>query len=495
MSFRKTISGVLAVALVLSMCGCDEGTPSSGNNPAAPSTTTSATTTTIDDDIENPVDVGDISITPADFDSVELETPVLKYMGNYDVTTAADIKPAWKLYEKTYAQKYYDAAADDYIYPDGAEKPIVVDVVAYDAIMDTLTARIQSDDSPDLVDKQANSFPYMMSKNCYEDLTPYMDMTAPQWAPLQQYIDRYEYNGKHYYYPWSYDVSPEWLYYDRGRFDNFDIPDPATQWENNEWTWDAFLAAMQQFVDKSEDERTLGVYGSFITDNFIASTGTCLIGTDETGKFVNNIKTPQVDRAVNWLESNLRRAGLSRLDFYSEYNNVSEVPVVKGLAAFQSMGGWKFTEYCKKFPESDIFLVPFPRDPEADEYYYRTSTFGYMVPKGAKNIQGACCFINCCRLSVTNEEMIETTKTSMLKSKKYSEEEYEFMMRFKKVEDFHVVLDENYCFDEITNAVLTDMLSDIAVDQSSEQSSWTKMVEENMPIINSAIDGFNALIE
>jgi multiple sugar transport system substrate-binding protein len=492
--FRKTVAGVLTASMVLSLCACDDGGTAASSSSVAtlPSTTT---TTTENDDLVNPVDVTDIDIEPQDFSSVELDTPVLKYLGNYDITTAADIKPAWKLYEQTYASDYYDEATDSYIYPDGAEKPIVCQIVGSAQILETLTARIQADDSPDLVDKQDNTYPYMMSKNAYEDLTPYMDMSSPQWATLQEYVDRYEYNGKHYYYPWSYTVSPQFLFYNRTLFSEYDIPDPAEQWQNDEWTWDAFLSAIQKFVSKSPEERAIGVYGAYLTDNFIASTGTMLIGRDESGKFVNNLKNADVERAATWLETNLRRTGLAMVDYYSEYVNVSEVPVVNGLAAFQAMGTWVFANYCKNYSDSDIFLVPFPRDPNADDYYYRTSTFGYLVPKGAKNVQGACCFINCCRLSLTNEELLETTKTSMMKSKKYSEEEYDFLQQFNYPENFTVVIDENYCFDTDTSAMLQNMLTNIGMDQSDSQESWTQMVESNSPIINAAIDEFNSLVQ
>ncbi len=494
---KKAAAGMLCAGMLLSLCSCaDEGqSVSSGAGTPAITTAPPVTSTTIDDDIENPVDIKDIDVSPQDFNSVELESPVLQYLGSYHITTAADIKPAWKLYQQTYAGKYYDAAADAYVYPNGQETPIVEQVVGAMQILEVLTTRIQADDSPDLIDKVENTYPFLMSKNTYEDLTPYMDMSAPQWAPLQEYVDRYEYNGKHYFYPWNYDVSPEFLFYNRGLFEEYNIPDPATQWENNEWTWDTFLEACHQFREKSGSERTLGVYGAYLTDNFIASTGSMVISTDESGKFVNNLKDPNVERAALWLESNLRRPGLAMANYYDEYINIDKNPLANGLAAFQAMGGWIFTEYCRDFADSDIFMVPFPRDPEADKYYYRASSFGYLVPKGAKNIQGACCFINCCRLSNTNEELIQTTKESLMRGKKYTEEEYEFLQQFKDIERFDMILDESYCFSTDTTDMLKIMLINIAMDQSDKQQSWAQLVEANSPVFNAELDEFNALIE
>ncbi len=497
--FGKAAACALSACMILSLCACESEKPvsSTSNTPpatASGATTSAATTTTEDDELVNPVDIDNIS-TALDFDTVELENPVLHYLGIYDVTLAGDIKPAWKFYEKTYAQKYYNAETDSYEYPDGGKKPIVYQNAAFDALLDTLAAKIQADDSPDLVDKQDNTYPYWMSKNVYEDLTPYMNMSAPQWEGLQQYVDRYEYNGKHYYYPWSYDVSPQMLFYNRTLFEEYAIDDPAEQWAAGNWTWDTFLNSMITFIQKSGDERTLGVYGSYLADNFIASTGQMLIGVGEDGKFVNNMKNADVERAINFIQNNIRRPGYGMLDYYGEYNNIALQPIIQGLAAFQSMGGWVFDNYCKEFPDYDIFPVPFPRDPQADKHYYRTSTFGYLVPKGSKNVEAACCFINCCRLSVTDPELAETTKQSIMKNKKRTEEEYDFLFQFKQVENFDTVVDENYCFDTETNNLMIDMLIKAAMDQSDTQQSWTQAVEANSPIFDAALADFNALIE
>lgn len=43
----------------------------------------------------------------------------------------------------------------------------------------------------------------------------------------------------------------------------------------------------------------------------------------------------------------------------------------------------------KKGIDADIGAVPFPRDPNADKYYLASDTFGFLVPSGAQNIQGA----------------------------------------------------------------------------------------------------------
>lgn len=50
----------------------------------------------------------------------------------------------------------------------------------------------------------------------YTPLEEYMNMSAPQWAGVESYINQYKWGGKNYYYPWAYNVSPNFLVYNRG---------------------------------------------------------------------------------------------------------------------------------------------------------------------------------------------------------------------------------------------------------------------------------------
>lgn len=480
--FQKGVLGLITASMVLSMAACDEeGAPAATGDATLPATTTTAgtTVTTVDDELENPVDVSNLTI---DFDTIKLENPRLTYLGIYDMTKAGDVKPAVKFYEATYASDLELAEG---------EKVITYENTSFFALQDTLAAKIQADMSPDLVDKQDNTYPHWMSKNLYEDLTPYMDLSQPQWDGLDEYIERYAWDGKHFYYPWTYNASPDYLIYNRGLFEELGINDPKEMYDAGEWTWDTFKNCMVQFVDKQGDD-AVGYYGQNATVNFIASTGTQLIDIGSDGKLVNNFRDANVERATNFLEE-LRHEGLG--SFYLDEIDVSEVPLSTGKAAFQAMGEWIFTNYCRNYKEMDFFFVPFPRDPQADEYYTRGSAFGYLVPKGSKNVEGACCFINCCRLTLTDPELAATTKESLMKNKKYSDEEYDFMQSFKTVQNFHPILDETLCFSTDVNNIVKKMLNDIAFDQSAEQTSWTLMREENLGVIQDAIDGYNALIK
>ena len=70
------------------------------------------------------------------------------------------------------------------------------------------------------------------------------------------------------------------------------------------------------------------------------------------------------------------------------------------------------------------------------------TTFGYLVPAGSKFAKQASVFINCCRLSNTDEDLKATTKESIMRNKKYTDEQYDFMYSFKEINNFHAVVDE-----------------------------------------------------
>ena len=167
------LSMCAAIVLCASSCG---GTNTGKPAEAATTTTaTEATTTsnTLDDDLKNPVDIQEFVD-----DEATLENPNLTYLGFYDMRTAGDIKPGVKLFEETYGGKidYYQ--------------------VAWGERIDKLQMLISSGDSPDLVDKEDIAFPLLISKNVYEDLTDYIDLSQPQWDGFQDLIERYAWNGK-----------------------------------------------------------------------------------------------------------------------------------------------------------------------------------------------------------------------------------------------------------------------------------------------------------
>ncbi len=470
---KRILAGLLAGASIVTMSACSDNTATSGASSQG-GQVQQTTESTIDDDIENPVSIGDISIDAGD----EVEPAELEYLGSYNITTAGDVKPAYK-----YFQENYDCS-------------IKVTMVGSLQIQERLTALISSDESPDLVDYAQNSFPLLMSKNMYSPLDEYMDLTAPQWEGLEDYINKYRWNGKNYYYPWAYNANPYFLIYNRGIFEQLGLDDPKELYDDGDWTWDTFKDCVKSFIESDPNGGRTGLYG-MVGTSFIDSTGTPFISIGDDGKLVSNVVNPDVERAAMFMQD-LKKEGLAQ--FPEGFIDVSEDPIVQGTAAFQSMGEWIITNYSKKMTKDeslDIFFVPYPRDPNADEYYVGMTTFGYLVPAGSEYTEQACVFINCCRLSNTDEDLAATTKESIMKNKKYTEEQYEFIMEFHKVNDFNCVVDEPYGLDENTSEIISKILNNTVfnADEDYGNMTWAQMRDANSEIIQSQIDYYNGLIE
>ena len=473
-NLKRILAGALAGAAAVSMAACSNGTADSNT---ASSASSAGAETTIDDEIENPVSVGDISIDAGD----EVEPAELQYLGCYDITTAGDVKPAYKYFSENYGCT------------------IACTIVGSLQIQEKLTTAISSGESPDLVDYADNTFPLLISKNMYSPLDEYMDMSAPQWTGLEQYVNKYEWGGKKYYYPWAYNVSPNFLVYNRAVFEQIGIDDPKELYDKGEWTWDTMTDCIRKFIDSDADGNRTGLYGAtaYSAQSIINSTGTALISVGEDGKLVQNFSNANVDRAANFMQT-LKKEGLA--SFQEGVIDVDTTPIKEGTAAFQGMGEWIISGYARlmqKDDSLDYFFVPFPRDPEADEYYYSLSTFGYLVPAGSKYAKQATVFINCCRLSNTDEDLKATTKDSIMRSKKYTDEMYEFLMSFKDINNFNAVVDNPYGLDETTSQIIKDVLGNTLFEMYSEQyegQSWTQMREASLGTINKQIEYYNSLL-
>ena len=474
-NFKRIFAGLMAGTTALSFAACT--TESSSSTSSSTESANSTYFTTIDDEIENPVSIDNISIDAGD----KVDPAELIYLGCYDITTAGDVKPAYKYFSANY------------------DCTIKCTIVGSLQILEKLTTAISSGDSPDLVDYADSTFPLIMSKNMYTPLDEYMDLSAPQWSGLEEYINNYRWNGNNYYYPWAYNVSPYFLVYNRGLYEELGIDDPKELYDEGNWTWDTMTDCIRKFIDSDVNGERTGLYGAtaYAAQSIINSTGTPLISVGDDGKLVGNFDNANVDRAANFMQS-LKKEGLA--SFQEGVIDVDTVPIKDGTAAFQAMGEWIISGYARDMTKDDTldyFFVPFPRDPSADDYYYSMTTFGYLVPAGSKYAKQASVFINCCRLSNTDEDLKATTKESIMKNKKYTDEMYDFLISFKEINNFKAVVDEPYGLDETTGQIIKDILGNTLFDLQNETyagQSWTQMREANIGAINKQIDYYNGLL-
>lgn len=341
--------------------------------------------------------------------------------------------------------------------------------------LNELSARINADNSPDLCDKTDNTYPYLMSMNLYEDLTDYIDITSPQWSDINDIIEQYSFKGGRYFYPTSVKIMPQLLLYVKSTYVQCgNLPDPEKLWLKGEWTWETFRQGARGVIDSGESTATLLVSGVNVFDNLLATTGDPLF--PRTGsRFVNGFMSESTAR-VNEL--------LSAYDV--SCSRVFDVEKEMSRAVFLSGDEQTFA----KLRSTDLAVgaVPYPRFDGSDEYYCKAVTEGFLVPKGAKNIQSAASLINYSRVAAISPEQRQRDRKALIESG-LLRSDVEWLENLRGSMRLKPVIVGGECFDSETNAAVHKILD------SGGKSSWGENVAENSPVIDKALEKINAITE
>ncbi len=394
---------LLLLATAALLCGCSAGSHQNGaSSYLSP----------------NIVDDSSESVLPFDdyYPEIKPDTPVLTYLGRRDLKSS----DALSLYKKTFAADYSES------------ETLIREYCSEYRLADALSEKISSDRSPDLTDKLPNSYPYLMSKNYYEDLTQYLDRSAPQWEEYAPYIEYYSYNGNHFFYPETVTAAPRFLVYCKERFSTLGITDPEKLFYENKWTRTEFVSAARTFCGAMGG---VGVYGDYITDGFISASGETVFAKSENGQLVCNLNGAKITEVFDFLKNELSEK--MNTENFTGYDKI-----INGRAAFLLIDDKGYEELLKIDSGKTYGVVPIPRSDESDIYYCAASCDGFLVPKGAKNVKGAACFINCGRITARQAEAEETDS----------------VLAKMRANGLTAVPEENYCFNSETNTVIAAYL-------------------------------------
>lgn len=376
------------------------------------------------------------------FPEIQPDTPVLTYLGRRDLKSSE----ALSLYKKTFAADYSESDM------------LIREYCSEYRLADALSEKISSDRSPDLTDKLPNSYPYLMSRNYYEDLTKYLDRSAPQWKEYAPYIDYYSYNGNHFFYPETVTAAPRFLVYCKERFSTLGIPDPEKLFYENKWTRSEFVSAAKTFCGAMGG---VGIYGDFITDGFISASGETVFSKSESGQLVCNLNGEKITEVFDFLQNELSKKMLT--ENFTGYDKI-----INGRAAFLLIDDESYEELLKIDSGKTYGVVPIPRSDESEVYFCAASCDGFLVPKGAKNIKGAACFINCGRIASRQNETDDT----------------ENVLAKMRANGLTAVPEENYCFSSETNDAVFAYLGS-ALSQSDDAQPDILTIELALADINS----------
>ena len=463
------------------------------DQPDAAETTAASTTASPDDDLYDEPNIAEME---------SLYQPsgnagIVKYLGYYDITR--DLKG----YEQCliFQSDMYGGTIEYISSPYG------------EAFYEKLSLYIASDDSPDLVEKSVMLYPGNISTNLFEPLDGKIDIDSPLWKDMKDVAESFSWGGNHYYYPHCITTSFALNYSKKTIADN-GLPDPYTLYMNGEWTWEAWREIMIRFCDM--DEKNIGFYATDSTINgFVLTTGTPWVDVLPNGHITNNLQSSNVTRAMQFVES-LYRDGLSYDKQYGDWvpptvfaTNCDRLlflcmePEWTYIAATETIQNSSGVENDIFDTVSDFAFVPFPRDAYADAYYQGYETFGYLIPKGAKNMSGALEFINLNRAYEVDPVVQEHVRNDHIAPEKvyytsgkydgqqkwqitWGEQEYDLWKAMSDPANFTFVNEDAFGFSSEFQSELAAVVMDVVEDGAS----WTQKSAQFSPVVDAMISQY-----
>ncbi len=356
---------------------------------------------------------------------VDINGQSIYWLGTYDLNPSnnQDRSVALSLFEDVYGGKveWVQCTSDDKF--------------------DVLTNRILGGDPVDMFAYEWDALPNGVYKDQYQPLDDYIDLEDEIWDDMRDVIDMYEYKGQHYVVPYSI-ADPLLITYSREMCQEAGLDDPYELYQDGEWDWDTFMEMMKTFVAAGDGStQRYGIAGWF-GQAMVQSTGQTIIKFDGE-KFTNNVYDPRIEAAQQLMEE------MKSLQLYDAnwYGNFPE----GGNILFYGMADWSLGASNAKNPDADIMVVPFPKDPEADDYYLCANFGAKMLVKNSDKGEAVGAYIYCERLAEYEEEYKQAAKEKALIVEQSAsgmtlayrtEEQYDAIMQFK--EDTIPVFDFGY---------------------------------------------------
>ncbi len=472
-NLKRVLAGLIAVTAMMSTvvaCGdTKNGTSKEESTTQKPS-----------DDFT--IAYGD-EVTTAAAPSADME---ITWLADYDLNPSGnqDRSVALSLFEDVYGGKV------NYVQTTSDEK------------FTKLATMVLAGDEVDMFPYEWDAVPNGVMKGQYEPLDPYYDslgMDTDLWDDMSDVIDMFEYNGQHYVVPYSLS-DPLLITYSRKMMQAEGLDDPYTLYQNGEWDWDAFMEMMEAFVANApEGQQRYGINGWF-GQAIIQSTGHTVINYDG-GKFENNIDDPELEKA-ELLMQEIHEKQLYRNEWIGYFPDDQST-------LFFAMADWALGASNAKNEGQDLMIVPFPKSPDADDYYLCCNYGAKMLVKNSKKGAGVATYIKCERLAATEDSYQQAAKDKALIVQKsasgitqsyVTEEQYDALRTYLDPANVVPMFDFGYGMGERmyssgeytyeTRGVMDNLTSALlegtdAVDSwAALRDAWTGVVDEEVSRFN-----------
>lgn len=509
MKHTKKLSAIILSAIMLTTActsnvspgkstGIKDGEPSSKQNSVTDDSTDSSNDVAPESKSVKDV-VGDIK--------VDTKVKILSWYDLNDTLTSECFTELFGVPEKMpegYKSISHDKSSSDSDKDDNA--PFVdIRVSNYANKLTDLSRMIQSDDAPDAFPLLLGAYPVNVADGLF---APIDDIIDPELAEFRMYEQVWQKTriGDHYCVP-VYNATPaNVLWYRTSVINDNNLEDPWELYENDEWTWSKFLEMSEKFTDKEKGKYAIDGYS---TDFYLwQTTGSSLVELSD-GKLKGNFKDEKIIKAMDFIRQFAPSQKGYRYPKETENNWSPSYPEwINGNTLFFNDGSWRYDETWqlyknkKKWSDDEISFVPFPRCDDEKTYYQNVNVDSYLLPKGAKNIEGYKALIYS-EAYVANDETIK----SRLKESKKSEYNWtdRLLDRFSEINDpaaFSPVIEyKSSCEPDIySTGCYSDPVREITDLCYIHGKDYLKSLDSeeynsNVPLINQTIDDINDRIE
>lgn len=402
----KAVSALLASALLIGAAGCGGGgrTPAAtggGNDNPGGTAETTAVTTTVDPNKAIDTEVNYDELANID----EVDTKNEEGAGKlYESGKTAGVCHVLSWFDFTQIQPEKDIAE---LYATRFGGTVETEIVGSTEVVERLGVLMQSGASPDIMRTGDDYFPSYFINNRFMPMDDWLDIESPVWSGISDIIERYSYNGKHYYWPYAVTATEYGVTYCTAEIENIGGTDPMDLYFSGEWTWDAFEDLMLKWKNFNTDKYPLSMPES-LGLQLAATTGVPAIEF-KGNEIINNMKDKNVMRAMDFIEKIAREELI-----WEGWHGPDSLDSWTGTLFFVMPLDWALPcgqeIWFKNNFEGEIRTVPMPRDPNSDTYYMYGATSGYIVPAGALNPQGAASFLLASRMYATDPDVIEKTR-------------------------------------------------------------------------------------
>lgn len=361
-----------------------------------------------------------------------------------------------------------------------------------------LASMIASGEEVDMFPYEPNAVPYGVMQNQYEPLDPYFDILeidTELWNDMSEIIDMFEYNDQHYVIPYSVS-DPFVITYSRKIMESEGLDDPYELYKKGKWNWDTFMEMMETFVANTpEGYKRYGINGWF-GQALIQSTGHTIINYKD-GRLTNNINDPQIEKA-GLLMQDIAEKQLCGPEM--AYNFPEDHSTL-----FFAMEDWALGVSNAMNEDMDLMIVPFPKSPDADNYYLSCTYNARMLVKNSKKGEAVANYIRCERLAATEKSYLEAAKQNALIVRKtdsgltrsfITEEQYDVLQDYMNPKNVKHLFDFGYGMGEKmygsgeysyeTRGVMNN-LTQALLENEPAVDSWTSLRDAWKDVIDEEI--------